>query len=213
MRIRHRLAILATAVSGLLAAGLLLSAPAFAWDSQLTDVSTSCPPGSEKPRVELTMKFDTARSGHVQAAFKIGDDVQKVDEELSFNDVDQATFQFSVPNPSEDTSIKVFTTTFFDDSKFDDSKEEPIVRKKEAELKKCVSEGSSSSSSTSTTEAPSGTGSPTTAAPSTSEVEQPKQKLPDTGASAVPMLIAALVMVIGGGVAVYATRIRGRHVK
>jgi LPXTG-motif cell wall-anchored protein len=38
-------------------------------------------------------------------------------------------------------------------------------------------------------------------------------KLPRTGSSTLPVLIAAIVMLVGGGAALFATRVRGRHAK
>ncbi len=226
MKIRRRLGVLALAVSGLLAAGVLLSAPAFAWDTELKDVSASCPPGSSQPRVDIALKlFDSGHSGHVEVAFKIGQDgeLQAVPDDELFNQAGEAggsfgkddqvlKLHFFVENPSEDTSIAVKTTTFFDDLP---ESEQPPESQGMADLKKCQQEessSSSSSSSTSTTVAPSSTvAPPTTIGLPTTTVSA--AKLPRTGSSTLPVLIAAIVMLVGGGAALFATRVRGRHAK
>jgi LPXTG-motif cell wall-anchored protein len=231
MKVRRRLGVLTTAVSGLLAAGLLFSAPAFAWDTDLTDVSTSCPPDSEQSRVDFTLKlFEKGHSGHIEVAFKTDKgDWQKVPDDSLFNEADEADssfgpddlelkLHFPVSSPGDEGSnIKLHTTTFFDDS------EEAPESFGESELKQCApqeSSSSSSSSSTSTTEAPSSTeASSSTEAPSsigaprTSVVAMVPSapRLPRTGSSTVPMLIAALFMIAGGGAILLAARVRGRQ--
>ena len=230
MKIRRRLGVFATALAGLLAAGLLFSAPAFAWDTELKNLSASCPEGSDQPRVDFTLKlFESGHEGHVKAAFKIGDshELQKVDELLDENgeaggsfgkDASELNLHFFVDNPSEDTTITVFVKTVFNDLP---EGEKPPVSKAETDLSKCVppESSSSSSSSTSTTEieqpapaAPSSTEAPAAvAAPSTSEAEE--AGLPKTGSSAMPMLVAALVLLTVGGAALFASRVRGRHAR
>jgi LPXTG-motif cell wall-anchored protein len=228
MKIRRRLGVFATALSGLLAAGLLFSAPAFAWDTELKDLSTSCPPGSEQPRVDFTLKlFESGHEGRVKAFFKIGDshEAQPVEELLDENgeaggsfgkDASELKLHFLVDNPSEDTTITVIVVTLFKDLP---QGEKPPVSKAKTDLGKCVHEEESSSTTTTTTEieqpasaAPSTQAPTTLGAPSTSE-EIEQQGLPKTGSSAVPMLIAALVLMTVGGAALLAGRVRGRHAR
>lgn len=222
MKIRRRLGFLAIAVSALLAAGLLFSAPAFAWHSELEDVSASCPPGSEQPRVDFTLKFDTARSGHVQAAFQVGGgEPQQVDEDFTFSDVDEATFHFLVDNPSEDTTITVSTVTLFDDLP---EGEQPSESSKTVDLEKCQKEETTPTTPTPSTEAqtpPVGAPAPAPSieapsieAPNTTAAAKAESELPGTGSNnTLPMLIVGLVMLVGGGAALFTARIRGRHAK
>jgi hypothetical protein len=213
VKTRRRLGVLAIAVSGLLTAGLLFSAPAFAWSAHIKDVSASCPEGSEQPRVDFTLKFDTVRSGHIAVAVKIGEDVQKVDEvfvephelDNTFKDVDHASFHFFLDNPSEDTTITVIVATFFDNS------DEKSVDKKDVDVKKCE-KVEETTTTTETTLPPSSSEAPSSSLGETTTTEA-EGALPFTGSNSLPMLIAALVMVIGGLAAVYAGRIRGRHAK
>jgi hypothetical protein len=216
MKIRRRLGFLAIAVSALLAAGLLFSAPAFAWHSELKNVSASCPPGPEQPRVDFTLKFDSARSGHVQAAFQVGDgEPQQVDEDFTFSNVDEATFHFLVDNPSEDTTITVTVATFFDD--LPEGEDQPAPETATADLSKCQKEESSTTqSTTATTVAPTTTvEAPSTEAPNTTAAAaKPEAQLAGTGSnSTLPMLIVGLVMLVGGAAALFTARIRGRHAK
>jgi LPXTG-motif cell wall-anchored protein len=214
MKIRRRLGVLTIAVSGLLLAGLLFSAPAFAWDTQIKHLETSCPPGSDKARVALVLGlFEKGHSGHVKVWYTIGD-VTNQGPEQDFGPDDQfLQFEFSVPSPAEDTTIEVHTKTFFDDS--DDTPESSA----EADLKQCQKEESnpptkSTEAPTATVEAPGGTEAPTTLLPPTTLAPRvATQRLPSTGSNAVPMLVAALVMLVAGGAALFVTRVRGRHAK
>ena len=209
MNIRRRFGVFATAVSGLLVAGLLFSAPAFAWDTELKGAGATCPPGSDQPQVDFTLGlFDTGHSGHVDAF--VGDQqVELLNEageaDNSFSgESKEVKFHFLVPNPDEDTSITLKTVTYFDDLP---EGEKPPTSKVDVDVTKCMNEesSSSSSSSTSTTETPTSVGLTTTT--------EAAGQLPFTGSNSLPILIAALVMLIGGGAALYATRIRGRHAK
>jgi hypothetical protein len=214
VKTRRRLGVLAIAVSGLLTAGLLFSAPAFAWSAHLKDVSASCPEGSEQPRVDFTLKFDTVRSGHI-AVFVDDQQIEEVFNEAdeadnTFTDVDHASFHFFLDNPSEDTTVTLKVVTFFDNS------EEKSVDKQDVDVKKCKVEETTTTTetteTTATTAPPSSTEAPSSSLGETSTTEA-GGALPFTGSNSLPMLIAALVLVIGGLAAVYAGRIRGRHAK
>ena len=211
MKTRRRLGVLAIAVSGLLTAGLLFSAPAFAWSAHIKDVSASCPEGSEQPRVDFTLKFDTVRSGHI-AVFVDDQQIEEVFNEAdeadnSFADVDHASFHFFLDNPSEDTTVKLTVVTFFEHSK------EKSVDKKDVDVKKCKVEETTTTTTTETTETTATTEAPSSSLGGETSTTEAGGALPFTGSNSLPMLIAALVMVIGGLAAVYAGRIRGRHAK
>jgi len=214
MKIRRRLGVLTIAVSGLLVAGLLFSAPAFAWDTEIKHLETSCPPGSDKARVAFVLGlFEKGHSGHVKVSYTIGD-VTNQGPEQEFGPDDQfLQLEFSVPSPAEATTIEVHTRTFFDDS--DHTPESSA----EADLKQCQKEESdtttkSTETPTPTVEAPGSAEAPTTVLPPTTLTpEVAALRLPRTGSSAVPMLIAALIMLAAGGAALFATRVRGRHAK
>jgi hypothetical protein len=214
VKTRRRLGVLAIAVSGLLTAGLLFSAPAFAWSAHLKDVSASCPEGSEQPRVDFTLKFDTVRSGHI-AVFVDDQQIEEVLNEAdeadnTFQDVDHASFHFFLDNPGEDTTVTLKVVTFFDNS------DEKSVDTKDVDVTKCEVEETTTTTetteTTATTAPPASTEAPSSSLGETSTTES-GGALPFTGSNALPMLIAALVMVIGGLAAVYAGRIRGRHAK
>ncbi|HZD68681.1 MAG TPA: hypothetical protein VFA45_07125 [Actinomycetes bacterium] len=208
MKIRRRLGVLATAVSGLLAAGLLLSAPAFAWTTQIEELHAICPPGSDQNQVEFVLKlFDDKHKGKVEADYAIEDETTRLPTR-SFDRGEQfLEFEFSVPGPDNDhTVIRVHTKTFFKDS------EETPESRAWTKLEKCKKEETTTTTTiptpTSTTEIVQPA--PTTAAPSTAAA---RAQLPFTGSNSLPILIAALVMVVGGLAALLATRVRGRHAK
>jgi LPXTG-motif cell wall-anchored protein len=215
MKTGRRLGVLTIAVSGLLVAGLLFSAPAFAWDTDIKHLETSCPPGSDKASVAFVLElFEKGHSGHVKVSYTIGD-VTNQGPEQDFGPDDQLLqFEFSVPSPAEDTTIQVHTKTFFDDS--DHTPESSA----EADLKQCQKEEESNTITKSTeapnttVEAPRSIEAPTTVLPPTTPAAAVAASgLPRTGSNAVPMLIAGLVMLAAGGAALFATRVRGRHAR
>jgi LPXTG-motif cell wall-anchored protein len=218
MTFRRRLGVLATAVSGLLVAGLLLSAPALAWNTEIKNLQAECPPGSDQPQVQFVLKlFDSGHSGHVQAWYTIGDSVEATNiPGQDFGTADESlTFSFSVPNPDADTTITVHTKTVFDDS------QETPESNATADLTKC--KGEESTATTVPTTAPPSTASPTTGPPTTGPpTTAPLGKaattvgtsnLPRTGANSLPLLIAALVLVVGGGGLLLAARVRAKHAR
>jgi LPXTG-motif cell wall-anchored protein len=221
MTFRRRLGVLATAVSGLLVAGLLLSAPALAWDTKIQDLQAECPPGSEQPQVSFTLElFESGHTGHVDAFYTVGDSKEANDiPSQEFGKDDKSIeFSFSVPNPDQDTTITVYTKT-----SFDDSQEQP-TSKATADLATCEAQGTTTTTEAPTsTEAPTTTVLPSTAPPSTAPPTTEAlgkaattvgaSKLPRTGANSMPLLIAALVLVIGGGGLLFASRVRARHAK
>jgi WD40 repeat protein len=229
MTLRRRVGVLATAVSGLLAAALLLSAPAFAWNSQLSDVHSRCPsnPHPDQTRVSFTVTpFQGHEDGSVSVAYSInGGDKQQVPEGGLFNQAGQKqnTFtkddvsldlHFFVPSPDTEGTIHLWVTTTFND--LPEGERVPVA---EAETKLVVCKSTQATTSTtpttvitpttvvasSTTEAGGALGETTTTAGGGS--------LPFTGANAMPMLIAALTLVLGGGGLLIASRIRGGHAK
>jgi LPXTG-motif cell wall-anchored protein len=227
MKIRGRLGILATAVSGLLAAGLLFSAPAFAWDTEIQHLEAKCPPGSDKNVVSFVLKlFEEGHKGTVEANVSVGGEIVG-QETRSFDEEDQfLEFEFEVPGPENDhTVVQVHTMTTFEDSK------ETPESKASTTLEKCQKEESTTTTQApTTTEAPTSTAAPTTtvAAPSSTEAAAPTtagapsttlaaigaESLPKTGSnSTLPLLLVAIVLVVGGAAALFATRIRGRHAK
>src|SRR5262245_24041255 len=214
MTFRRRLGVLATAVSGLLVAAWLLSAPALAWDTDIKNLQAECPPGSDHPQVEFALElFDSGHSGHVQAWYTIGDSQEATDiPGQDFGPSDKSIqFSFSVPNPDEDTTLTVHTRTSFEDS------QEVPESQATVDLTKCEGEGTTTTTVAPTT-APPTTGPPTTAPPTTAPLGKPATTggasgLPRTGANSVPLLIAALVLVAGGGGLLFAARVRARHAK
>jgi hypothetical protein len=241
MRFRRRLGVLATAVSGLLAAGLLLSAPAFAWSAEITRLEASCPQGSENPRVDGTVKLtDVTGTGRIEVFARAGEsgEFTKVAGNTFSDGQSQVDFNFSVPGIESDTTITVFADVFFDEST-----EKVKAEEKTIDLKPCKGEETTTTTTPTTTPpttappttappttAPPTTGSPTTAPPTTgAPTTAPPSSggaiggqtsttagggsLPFTGSNAIPMLIAALVLVAGGGGLLVAGRIRARRAK
>lgn len=242
MTFRRRLGVLAAVVSGLLVAGLLLSAPAFAWSADIVRLEASCPPGSTDNLVSGTVKLEPSDdSGRIEVWYRIGGtgDFTR-DGTETFNPGQQLVdFHFSVPGPDEiNTQIAVKTVTFFDSLPKGETPPEDLAY---TNLENC-----NPGETTTTTEAPTTTVPPTTEAPTTTvappTTEAPTStneapgttaapttiggalggettttagsgNLPFTGANAAPMLIAALVLVLGGGGLVLANRIRSRHAK
>jgi hypothetical protein len=220
MTFRRRLGVLATAVSGLLVAGLLLSAPALAWDTKIQDLQAECPPGSDQPQVSFTLElFESGHTGHVDAFYTVGDSKEANDiPSQEFGKDDKSIeFSFSVPNPDQDTTITVYTKTSFDDS------EEQPTSKATADLATCEAQGTTTTTEAPTsTEAPTTTAPPSTAPPSTAPPTTEAlgkaattvgESLPGTGTNSMPLLIVALVLVVGGGGLLFASRLRARHAK
>jgi hypothetical protein len=249
MTFRRRLGVLATAVSGLLAAALLLSAPAFAWSSQLSDVHSRCPsnPHPDQTRVSFTLTpFEGHKDGSVSVTYSIdGGDKQQVPEGGLFNQAGQKqnTFteadeslklHFFVPSHDTEGRIHLFVATAFSD--LPEGERVPVA---EADVKLVVcktAETTTTTSPTSTT--PTTVITPTTVVASSTTVNAPttvvaspttesgggalgattttpasRASLPFTGTNAMPMVVAALVLVLGGGGLLIASRVRGRHAK
>jgi hypothetical protein len=214
MKIRGRLGVLATAVSGLLLAGLLFSAPAFAWHGAITSLTATCPAGSDKNVISLWVGLsDKGRTGFVEADVSVGGEQVAHDTKNFAADDEAVHFEFEVPGPENDsTEAIVHVKTVFKNG----DQEETSKDEKSVTLEKCQKEESTTTTETTDT-------TPTTAPPSSSEApssslgetttSEAGGALPFTGSNSLPMLIAALVMVIGGLAAVYAGRIRGRHAK
>jgi LPXTG-motif cell wall-anchored protein len=214
MTFRRRLGVLATAVSGLLVAGLLLSAPAFAWSAQVKDLTATCPPGSDKTNVVsghvILSKEEVG--GHVVIEYKLdsGDFVQVVDQKFSAG---QTNLDFSFSVPADEGSVTVRATAFFDDNK-----ENPSGTAY-TNLEKCKGEETTPTQPTTPpTQPPSPTETTPTAAPTTAALGKAATTagvsgLPRTGSNPVPMLIAALVLVVGGGGLLFASRFRSRQAK
>ena len=213
MTFRRRLGVLATLASSLLVAGLLLSAPAFAWGASLKDVNSECPPGSDKNVVAGHVILTEEKvGGHVVIEYKLdsGDFVQVIDQKFSQG---QTNLDFSFSVPADEGSVAVRATAFFDDNSENPSDTKYV------DLAKCKGEESSSTTSTtskpsgptSTNEAPARTEAPTTVA--TSLGGETGASLPRTGSNPLPMLIGALVLVLGGGSLLVASRLRTRQVK
>jgi LPXTG-motif cell wall-anchored protein len=217
MKIRRRLGFLAIAVSALLAAGLLFSAPAFAWHADITDLHAVCPPGSDENQVEFVLElFEKGHTGHVEADYTIGGETTALPNKDLGPDDQSLSFEFSVPGPENDeTAITVHTKTFFDDSEHTPESEAS------ATLEKCQNqETTPTTTPTPSTEAqtpPVGAPAPapSTEAPNTTAAAaKAESELPGTGSSnTLPMLIVGLVMLVGGGAALFTARIRGRHAK
>jgi hypothetical protein len=232
MTLRRRLGVLATAVSGLLAAGLLLSAPAFAWHATLSDVHTRCPsnPHPGQTRVSFTIAPSPAgHSGTINVSYSIdGGASQDVPASglLNQEGKPQSTFgpddesldlHFFVPSPTEEGSqITVTVGVTFND--LPANEQQPPEVSKTVDLVVCTAtEATTSTTATtattvitpttvvasSTTAAGGALGETTTTAGGGS--------LPFTGSNAMPMLIAALALVLGGGGLLVASRIRGRQ--
>jgi hypothetical protein len=214
MKIQGRLGVLATAVSGLLLAGLLFSAPAFAWHGTITNLNATCPAGSDKNVVSFWVSLsDKGRTGFVEAHVSVGGE-QVGQETKTFGADDEAVrFEFEVPGPeNDDTVVTVHVKTVF----INGDKKEVSESEKSTKLEKCKKEETTTTTetteTTATTAPPSSTEAPSSSLGETSTTEA-GGALPFTGSNSLPMLIAALVMVIGGLAAVYAGRIRGRHAK
>lgn len=211
-KIRRRLGFLAIAVSGLLAAGLLFSTPAFAWHTEIKELEATCPPGSDENQVKFILELSDKGPGHVEADYTIGGQTTVLPKQDFGPDDQSLTFEFSVPGPENDqTEITVHTKTFFEESTHTPESEASTT------LGKCQKEGSTTTEApTTTVGAPSSTEAqaPTTiGAPPTTAAAVAKVSLPRTGSNALPILIVALVMLVGGGAALFTTRIRGRHAK
>jgi hypothetical protein len=226
MTFRRRLGVLATVASGLLVAGLLLSAPAFAWDTTISGLHTRCPsnPHPDQTRVAFDVKlFQKGHSGSFEVFYKIDEgDSTAVPSSGLLDDTGKphSTFgpddeflhlHFLVPSPTEEghtISIKVVTH-------FDDSKETPVSKAGPVKLEVCTGEGGGTTTTT-TTEAPATTAAPTTTAGAIGGVTTSSSgggSLPFTGSNPVPMLIGALVLLLGGGSLLLAGRLRARQVK
>jgi hypothetical protein len=227
MTLRRRLGVLAAAVSGLLAAGLLLTTPAFAWDSQLSDVHTRCPsnPHPDQTRVSFTLTpFHGHKDGSVEVAYQVnGGDVQKLPEGglLNQQGKPQSTFtkddvsldlHFLVPSPDTEGTIHLIVTTVFND--LPEGEKVPVAEA-DAKLVVCKSTEATTSTTPTTVITPTTVvASSTTAAGGVlgeTTTTAGGGSLPFTGANAMPMLIAALALVLGGGGLLIASRIRGRH--
>ncbi len=179
MKIRGRLVVLATAVSGMLVVGLLFSAPAFAWKGSITSVSATCPEGSDKNVISLWVGLsEKGLTGSIEADVSVGGEQVGHDTKNFAADDGSVHFEFVVPGPENTTTTTTTETT----------------------------------ETTATTAPPASTEAPSSSVGPTSSTEA-SSALPFTGSNALPMLIAALVMVVGGLAAVYAGRIRGRHAK
>jgi hypothetical protein len=220
MTFRRRLGVLATAVSGLLAAGLLLSAPAFAWSADITRLEVSCPPGSDTNLVVGTVTLNPSDdSGRIEVWYRIGEtgDFTR-DGTETFNPGQQLVdFHFSVPSPdTENVQIAVKTVTFFDSLPENEAPPEDV---RYANLEKCKGEETTPTQPTTPPTQPTQppettpTAAPTTAALGKAATTVAANKLPFTGSNAVPMLIAALVLVVGGGGLLFASRFRSRQAK
>src|SRR5574341_683004 len=228
MTFRRRLGVLATAVSGLLVTGLLLSAPAFAWNAEITRLEAACPPGSEQINVTGTVTLEPSDdSGKIQGWYRIGETGDFTPDETETFSPGQklVDFHFSVPSPDSDTTITVKAVTFFDHLP---EGEQPPTSEKTIDLEKCKGEDTTTTTTvTPTTAAPTTappttapptTAPPTTAPPTTAALGKAATTvgasgLPRTGSNAVPMLIAALVLVVGGAGLLVASRFRSRRAK
>jgi hypothetical protein len=234
----RRLGVLATAVSGLLAAALLLSAPAFAWSSELSEVHSRCPsnPHPDQTHVSFTLTpFQGHEGGSVSVAYSIdGGDKQQVPEGGLFNqagkkqntftaDDESLKLHFFVPSPdTEGSRIHLFVTTNF--INLPEGETAPV---KEADVKLVVCKTAETTTTTSTTSpTPTTEITPTTVVASsttesavgalgvtTTTTPASGGSLPFTGANAMPILVTALALVLGGGGLLIATRFRGRHAK
>ncbi len=213
MKIRGRLVVLATAVSGMLVVGLLFSAPAFAWKGSITSVSATCPEGSDKNVISLWVGLsEKGLTGSIEADVSVGGEQVGHDTKNFAADDGSVHFEFVVPGPENDTTKAIVHVK----TVFSSGEENEVT--KDVDLEKCKKEETTTTTTTETTETTATTAPPaSTEAPSSSvgptSSTEASSALPFTGSNALPMLIAALVMVVGGLAAVYAGRIRGRHAK
>jgi hypothetical protein len=237
MTFRRRLGVLGTVASGLLVAGLLLSAPAFAWSAEITRLEAACPPGSDKDVVtgSVTLSLQN-EAGHVVVVYSTtGDSGPFVAGAVRTFTAGQTIVDFDFPVAADEGKVWVQAMAHFETST-----DAPTTKVETVDLEKCKGE----ETTTTTTEAPTTTVPPTTEAPTTTvappTTEAPTStneapgttatpttaggalggettttagsgNLPFTGSNAAPMLIAAMALVLGGGGLVLANRIRSRH--
>jgi hypothetical protein len=191
-------------------------------------VHTRCPsnPQPDQTRVSFTVTpFQGQKDGSVSVSYTInGGDKQQVPEGGLLNQAGkkQNTFtaddvsldlHFFVPSPDAEGSIHLFVATTFND--LPEGERVPVA---EAETRLVICK-SAQATTTTTTTTPVLT--PTTVVSSSNgeagggalgaTTTTGGGSLPFTGANAMPTLIAALALVLGGGGLLLASRIRGRR--
>jgi hypothetical protein len=231
MTFRRRLGVLAIAVSGLVAAALLLCAPAYAWQADVTALETGCPSGSSvQTRVAFALTpSPSGHSGNLEVAWSIdGRARQQVPPSELLDERGQPTgtfgpddttlrLHFLVPSPREGGSqITVFATTSFDGTgETARSQAGPVAVALCMSPQRATSTTAVASGGTDRAAAAS-VAPPSTAAPlgRTATTALGSSPLPGTGrASSLPLVIAAVVLVVGGGGVLVATRVRGRQAR
>jgi hypothetical protein len=155
--------------------------------------------------------------GHVVIQYRVGDSgdsTQAADRDFVAGQT-VVDFSFTVDSPDSDNAeITVFAQAFFENSNETPHGTDTV------HLAKCKGEETTTTTEaptpTSTNEAPARTAAPTTTAGAIGGVTTSSSgggSLPSTGTNALPMLIGALVPVLGGGGLLIADRLRARQVK
>jgi hypothetical protein len=236
MRTRLRLGAAAAVGLGALLLATVLASPALAWHSTV-EVSAECLP-SGKVGVEYTVTaWEKGHAADVYVFYKLdnggGGNLPKGEFGTGEGE-DSFKGQFELP---EGTTGKVTVVAI---AKWKDSDEKPSANKGEADLpEKCEGHESSTSTSESTTSTSESTTSTsesttsTTTPPTTESTVAPttsievttttaavgaatsttagRGQLPFTGASSGPMLLAGIVLVVGGSLFLLLTRTRDGH--